>query len=206
MLFDILALISILIMIMLLKRLINIFPSLVACTIRWKESLNLEASVKHSLDRDMLAAAMIIPFCLVVERFRLYDPSFMEGMNDNIHLILTTGVFLVYFFIRTFMSKVMRPHKMNPKTYKAASSASFTFFIILTLVLLSVGAVMNFLNVDPSLIKNAMLWISGGIYLIFLLRKFQIFLSGSTFFTAFLYLCGLEIFPTGILMVSAIIF
>ena len=64
MLFKILALFSTILIIALLKRLVNIFPSLAACMVRWKESLNLEASVKHSLDRDMLAAAMIIPFCL----------------------------------------------------------------------------------------------------------------------------------------------
>ena len=206
MLFDTLALISIIIVIMLLKRLVNIFPSLMACMIRWKESLNLEASVKHSLDRNMLAAAMVIPFCLTVERFRLYDPSVMAGLNENLHLLLTAGIFLLYFMIRTFMSKIMQPRKMNPKIYKAAGSASFTFFIILTLILIGVGAVMSFMNLEPGITKNAMLWISGAIYMLFLLRKFQIFLSGSSFFAAFLYLCALEFFPTGILTVSAIIF
>ena len=60
MLFDILALISVFIVIILLKRLINIFPSLMACTLRWKESINLEASVKHSLDRDLSLCSPII--------------------------------------------------------------------------------------------------------------------------------------------------
>ena len=71
MLFDILALISALTAILLLGRLVNIFPSLMACTIRWKESVNLESSVKHSLDRDMLSIAMVLPFCLVADRFGL---------------------------------------------------------------------------------------------------------------------------------------
>ena len=194
MLFDILALISVFIVIILLKRLINIFPSLMACTLRWKESINLEASVKHSLDRDMLAAAMIIPFCLAVEKFGLYSPEFMENMSQSIHLLVSIGIFLSYCTIRMLVSKLTRAQKINPKTYKTAGRASFTL-----------GGILDFIDADPALIKSAMLCVSAFIYALFLLRKFQIFVSGCSFFTAFLYLCALEIFPTGILMISALI-
>ena len=206
MLFDILALISVFIVIILLKRLINIFPSLMACTLRWKESINLEGSVKHSLDRDMLAAAMIIPFCLAVEKFGLYSPEFMENMSQSIHLLVSIGIFLSYCTIRMLVSKLTRAQKINPKTYKTAGRASFTFFIILTLVLLLMGGILDFIDADPALIKSAMLCVSAFIYTLFLLRKFQIFVSGCSFFTAFLYLCALEFLPTGVLVVSALIF
>ena len=62
MLFKLLVLFSFLIVLLLLRRLVNILPSLLACLMRGKESLNLEASVKLSRDRDALALAMIIPF------------------------------------------------------------------------------------------------------------------------------------------------
>ena len=58
MVFNIIALISVLVIIILMRRMVTIFPSLIACTLRWKESVNLEASVKHSLDRNLLAAAV----------------------------------------------------------------------------------------------------------------------------------------------------
>lgn len=206
MLFDILALISTLIMIMLLKRLVNIFPSLLACTIRWKENINLEASVKHSLDRDMLAAACIIPFCLTAEKFRLYDPSFMQGIGENGLTCATIGIFLAYCGIRIMMSAMVRTHKTANKALKAAERCSFTFFIILTLLLVATGGVLSFLDINTEVIRNAMLWISGITYAMFLLRKTQIFISSCSFFTAFLYLCALEIIPTGTLVVSALIF
>ena len=79
MLFDILALISFLMVLLLLRRLVNVYPSLLACLIRGKESINLEASVKLSRDRDRITYAMIVPFCLVACRYRLYEPSFLEG-------------------------------------------------------------------------------------------------------------------------------
>ena len=206
MLFKILALISVLTVILLLNRLTNIFPSLMACTIRWKESINLEASVKHSLDRDMLAAAMLFPFCLCVEKYGLYTPRFMESFGEDLHLAAFIGIFLIYCILRIVLSKMLRPKRMNPKTYKTAGRASFTFFIILTLILLASGGILNFIDTDPTVVRSAMLCVSIGIYALFLLRKLQIFISGGSFFAAFLYLCALEIFPTGVLAASAIIF
>ena len=205
MLFDILALISTIIMITLLKRLINIFPSLIACMARWKESVNLEASVKNSLDRDMIAVACILPFCLVVGRFRLYDPAFMGSMGENVRTIVTIGIFLAYCGIRIMMSMTVRTHRNSGKSAKTAERCSYTFFIILTLILILTGGVLSFLNVDDGVIRSAMLWISAGIYLLFILRKFEIFVSSCSVFTAFLYLCALEIIPTGTLVISAII-
>ncbi|MEE0236390.1 MAG: DUF4271 domain-containing protein [Bacteroidales bacterium] len=206
MLFDILALISVLIVILLLGRMVNIFPSLMACTLRWKESVNLEASVKHSLDRDLFAVAMILPFCLTVERFGLYAPRFMDSFGAGLHLTAIIGIFLIYILIRTLVSKMIRPHKMQPKTYRTGVRSSFTFFIILTIILLAMGGVMSFLDVEESMIRSAMLCVSALIYALFILRKLQIFASGCSFFTAFLYLCALEILPTGVLVTSAIIF
>ena len=205
MLFNILALISVLICLSLLKRFAAIFPSLMACIIRWKESVNLEASVKLSNDRDRLAFAMLIPFCLVADRFRLYDPGFLTGFDDNLRLALTIGIFLVYFIIRFIAAKFYLPKGRSSKCYKIADKSALTFFTILTLVLLAMGGVMSFIGIDPAVTKNAMLWVSVGIYALSLLRKTQIFASGCSIFTAFLYLCALEIFPTGILVVSALI-
>ena len=205
MLFNILAIISVILMITLLKRLVNIFPSLAACLARWKECVNLEASVKDSLDRNMIAVVLIIPFCLTAGRFRLYDPSFLSGLGENAYTAAVIGVFLLYCGIRVMMSMMVRTKKTG-KTIRTAESASYTFFILLTLALALCGGVLSFLKTDLSTIKDAMLWISACIYAIFLLRKTQIFVSGCSIFTAFLYLCALEIFPTGVLVASALIF
>ena len=205
MLFDILALISVLTVIILLKRLLNIFPSLLACIVRWKESVNLEASVKHSLDRDMIAIAMILPFCLTVYKFGLYTPKFMTQIDEAYRLPATIGVILVYIGLRYIMGHMFRSRKINPKIQKAAGRSAFTFFTILTLLLIGTGSVMSFMKIAPEVIRSAMLWVSAAIYCIFIIRKTQIFASSCSIFTAFLYLCAPEIFPTGALVASALI-
>lgn len=206
MLFDTLVLISLIIIIMLLRRLVNIYPSLLACIIRWKENVNLESSLKLRTDRNMLAAATVIPFCLASYRFGLYSPAFIRGLGETAGLGATIGVFASYILLRNLTAFVAMPRKSGVTAYKTANAAAGTFFIILVLLLLATGGVLSFFNADQSVIKTAMIWISAATYSIFLLRKIQIFASSYNFIAVFLYICALEILPTGVLIVSALIF
>jgi hypothetical protein len=205
MLLNTLALISLIIIIILLKRLVNIYPSLLACMMRWKENVNLEMSVKLSRDRNILAVALVIPFCITAFRFGLYSPSFLEGFNETVGLAITIGVFVAYILLRWILTAICRSKKSRKSAYSTSVAASRTFFIILTLLLMAIGGIMSFIGVDSKTIKDAMIWISGAIYLLFLLRRIQIFASSYNFFTVFLYLCALEIIPTGVLVTSAMI-
>ena len=206
MLFDILALISFFIYLLLLRTFVEVFPSLMACLVRWKESVNLDASVMLSRDRDIMAIAMIMPFCLTAGRFSLYSPSWMAGFGPEGRLGITIGIITAYILLRKGLEHAFRSRKISPKTYKTACKSSHTFFIILTLVLMTIGGVLSFLDIDPMAIKSAMLWVSAITYMLFLLRKVQIFNSSCSFFSGFLYLCALEILPTGALVASALIF
>ena len=206
MLFNLLVLFAFLTVLILLKQLVNILPSLLACLTRGKENINLESSVKLSRDRDILALAMIVPFCLIAVRYRFYVPSFLDGLSENAYLGACFGVFFIYLFLRFIMTKLFLPRKMPKMTYKAACRASFSFFIIYTLVLLAMGAFLGVSDVQETYVRNAMLWVSAFIYALFLLRKTQIFSTSCSVFAGFLYLCALEMIPTGILVVSAIIF
>ena len=206
MLFNLLAIFGFLMVLLLLRRLVNILPSLLACHIRGKESINLEASVKLSRDRDMLALAMIIPFCLTLSVYRLYYPGFLDGFSSDAYLGICFGVFFLYVLLRMMMAWLFRPVKMPKKIYMAANKASYSFFIIYSLLLLAIGATSGVLDIPVADIRNAMLWVSACIYVLFLVRKMQIFSTSCSVFIAFLYLCALEMIPTGILVISAIIF
>ena len=206
MLTKILTVISILTTMLLLKSLVSIFPSLMACIVRSKECFNLDASVKLSRDRNLLACAMILPFCLIVNRFNLHKAGTLLTLPDDIQLLIIIGVILFYILFRETVYRLFRPSRMPKKAYNTAGTTAHTFFVILTLSLLATGGAVAVLGMDAEAATSAMLWLSIGIYTLFLIRKFQIFISSCSVFAAFLYLCALEIIPTGTLVVSAIIF
>ena len=206
MLFNILTLISFFIILLTLNTLTGVFPSLMACLIRWKESINLDASVQLSRDRNLMTMTLIIPFCLTAHRFNLYAPEWIGELGTNTRLVTLVGIFTAYVLVRTGLEYWLRPGKMNPKTYRTACRSAYTFFSILTLLLMATGGIMTFADADPTTIKNAMLCISAAIYMLLLIRKYQILTSSCSFFVGFLYLCALEFLPTGLLVVSGVIF
>ncbi|MBQ7771614.1 MAG: DUF4271 domain-containing protein [Bacteroidales bacterium] len=198
--------ISILAVMLLLRNLVSVFPSLVACVIRTKEIINLEASVKLSRNRDIIAVVMVPVFCLLASKYSLYDISLLEGKSPDARLGLTSAIFILYILFRTAISKILKPQRIPQKTYNTVENASRTFFSVLSLLLLACAGVFSVIGADLMVTRSAMLWISAIIYFIFIIRKTEIFFSCCSVFTAFLYLCALEIIPTGTLVVSAIIF
>lgn len=198
---------SLLSIIFLLKKLVEVCPSLLACIIRWKESVNLESSVRLSRDRNIIALSMAIPFCLTVEDSGLYAPRFLSDFHsEDIRILITIAVFIAYAIIRTIIKEIVKPKKSGIQVYRNANLLSYTFFIILTLLLLVCVGIFSIPGLDFSSGKDAMLWLSAVIYFLFIIRKFQIFISYFSIFRGILYLCALEILPTGALIASAVIF
>ena len=204
--FNALALISIIFTMFLLKTIVDILPSALACMIRWKENINIESSVRLSRDRDFSALAMLIPFCLLAFRFRLYNPSFIANLPDPSRLWAVIGVFVAYLVGRKTCSMLVHPRRLSQKTLAAAEKSANTYFLVLTLILLLVGSICSFFDASLNAIRVTSIWLSALIYGLYLVRKLQIFTSSCSIFTAFLYLCALEILPTGILVVSDVIF
>ena len=206
MLFNILVLISVITVLALLKRIASILPMMSACLIRMKENINIDTSLKLRTERDLASASMLLPFCLAATRFRLYDAGFMTGMTENAVIGITAGVFIVYILLKVALASAVRPKRMPSAIYHAAISTAHTYFFILTLIILITGGLMSVCDADVHTIKITMFWLSGAIYTLFLLRKLQIFSSYCNLFVSFLYLCALEILPTGVLITSAVIF
>lgn len=204
--FNALALISVIVVMIFLKTIVEILPSVLACLIRWKENINIEASVRLSRDRDFSAIAMLLPFCLTVFRFRIYNPDFISNLPDSPRLWAIIGIFSAYLLIRKAATLMVHPRRMPQKTLSATEKSANTYFILLTLILLLVDSTCSFFDATQNAIRLTSLWLSSLIYGLYLIRKLQIFASSCSLFTAFLYLCALEILPTGILVISDVIF
>lgn len=203
---DIAAAISLLIILILFKKIVNIVPSLFACILRWKENINLEDSVRMSRDRSLVSAAMFIPFCLIAENFGLYEPNYMQDLSNDLRMAATACTFIAYFALKTIAAVICRPNGKKANTYVAGYKSSWSFFIIMTLLLLFIAGTTRLTGISYESAKITMLWLSVAIYSILLLREFQIFASSCSYVTAFLYLCALEIVPSGLLVGSVYVF
>lgn len=203
---SILAVISVILVMLTLNQIVGVFPSVMGCVFRLKENFNIEDSVKLSRNRSEAAFALALPFILLATHYGLYAPEWMSGMDLSLRIWFTMAVIAVFILLRFVLYLSLLPKKRSAKSYKLAYKMNLTYFVVLCSVLLVVVGFMSLLKIDTGIIKLTLLSVTGLIYLLLLVRKIQIFSSFYPTLNAFLYLCTLEFFPTGLLVVSAVIF
>lgn len=186
-----------------IRRLVNLIPSLAGCMVRWKESTNLEDSAQLSRTRDRVWVVLIIPFCLIAAGYRLYSPDFIGGLPDGLYFLAVSAAAGVYLGLRRLTEWSLQGRKAPAKTYATASGAFRTFFIIISVTVLLTAGVMKMAGVPAHVTHDILLYETALLYMLFLLRKTQIFANSCSLISAILYLCALEFFPTGILIASA---
>ena len=202
---KIISLISLLLVVAMLRKMVSVLPSVLSCAARWRECINMESSVKMRTKRDLTAGLLLVPFCLVISRYELISYSFIQNPTHEVLFGITLATFFTYFLFRILTTHLFISRK-NRKNAYAAIRSERTFFIIMALCTLAISWIMELCGCNPDVIGNTIIWISAATYSLFLIRKYQIFNSYCSVFSGFLYLCALEIIPTGTLLVTVIIF
>ena len=144
---------SLLLVIAMLRKIVNILPHVFKCALRSKESTNLDSDVKSSQERDITAAVFIIPFCLTISRYDILNFRFAEGMSEVLCLGIVIAVFIAYLLFRIFTSKLFHPrrHRLSPRVKDRSER---TFFIMLSICTLTCSWIMSLMNAEPEIIRN----------------------------------------------------
>ena len=200
---GLLTVICIFTMLLSLKKLVNIIPSLLGCAVRWKEAFNLEYNMKLSRDRDIVFFILLLPFCLVVTKFGIYSPDFMAPLDAFMRLAVFAGIFTVYLLLRRTLGFIFRSADIDRKAYSAAQKLFLTFFNLTVLCSLAIAGTLSYTNLETDTIRAILCYVFLFFYIVFIIRKSQIFSHYCSVFSTILYLCTLEILPTGLLIVPA---
>ena len=94
------------------------------------------------------------------------------------------------------------------KSYFAAGVTAFCVIaaaILLFFLLFASGAALTALTGDQALVRKILLWLTGISYGLFVIRKGQILRSACNPFVTILYLCGLELLPSAILVIPGML-
>ena len=204
MLFNILVIVSVLLGIVLLKRFLQLLPIMADCVLRARGSAALENSVRTSTDRDILALALLLPAVLLMYRYRLYDPVFLQALSPNLYLLSLVGVLLAYLLLRFLMYLLLKPRR-RIDFYRLAHKADNTYFVLLMLLLLVTVGILSLTPCNELTIRRFIYIETIVVYAVFLLRKAQFLSVSCNPLRTFLYLCGLEFLPTSLLVLSAVL-
>ena len=186
-----------------LAQLVELLPYLVGGLFRAKPIASLEDSVRHARDRNILALVSLPAFVLIVSRFGLYAPRFLAPFSPGAQTLLILAVAAGYALLRGILVALLRGPGAG---YGLAARSFYNFFILTVLGLVLSVCILTIFHTNPLVIKR-ICWIEMGLtYPVFLIRRTQILGNSCNQFTAFLYLCALEILPTGLLVASAFVF
>ena len=214
---SILVAVSVLLFLLALRSFLNVLPYLSDNILRARGSAALENSVRVSRDRNLVAAVLLIPAILLlvaavllipaillIYRYRLFDIARFDTLAPDMRLAAVAGVFLVYLFLRFLLYRWFRPRRRYDD-YQMAYRAGYTFFILLMMLALLTVGICYVLHLSDLTIKTLLLAEAGVMYLLYLFRRGQILSMSCNSLTTFLYLCGLELLPTALLVVPAVI-
>ena len=201
---SILVAVSVLLVLLALRSFLNVLPYLADNVFRARGSAALENSVRVSRDRNLVAAVFLIPAILLIYRYRLFDIAYFDTLTPDLRLAAVAGVFIVYLLLRFILYRWMRPRRRYDD-YQMAYRAGYTFFILLMMLALTTVGVCYVLRLPDQTIKTFLLVEAGVVYLLYLFRRGQILSTSCNSLTTFSYLCGLELLPTALLVVPAVI-
>lgn len=187
-----------------LRNFLHVAPFLWDSVFRARGSVALENNVRVARERNQLTLILMIPAILFIYRYRLYDVSFVQRLTDDWRLVAVAGVFLGYLLLRTVMYLFLKPRR-RADNFRVAHRAGYTFFILLMLLAIAGVTILYFFRANDFIIKSFLYILSGIAYLMFLIRKTQILSISCNPLLTFLYLCGLEILPTGALIATAVL-
>ena len=182
----------------------RIVPHIFKCFGRWRWNFTIEASLQLARTRDGIALLCVVPFCLIVSRFRLFEPAFFDRVPRDWRTLAIVGVFLAWFLIRSLLYLAAEARASHLSTFQTARKAERNYFVILTVFLLAVAGILYAFRSAEETVRIVLYVTMGLVYLLFLVRKFQILGSSFSPLSTFLYLCALEFLPLGMLVAAGL--
>ena len=109
-----------------------------------------------------------------------------------------------HFLFRLALYALCKPRR-KVEFYRLSRRQAYTFFILLTILSLALAGFLALFGCNDLLIRKVIIIETAVVYTLFVIRRAQILALSCNHFRTFLYLCALEVLPTSVLVVSAIL-
>ena len=200
--FTLLVGLSVVLLILLARPFLELLPFLADSIFRARGSTALENSVRQSRDRSLIALALLLPLLLLSYRYRLYDPQWVRDLSPSLRLGAIAAALGGWLLLRQLLYFWLRPRRRND-FYRLAHRSGYTFFILLMVLMILTAGILAIFGSNDFTVRSFLYIEMAVLYLLFLIRRSQILSLSCSHLLSFLYLCALDLIPTGLLIVSA---
>lgn len=197
---------SVILLIFALKDIFKLMPSLFYMLRQKHGSQALEYNISISKIRNLTAFICIIPFCLIADKYGLYDADFLKLVPLEWRSCVHIGIFCNFLILRRILNGSIRPRRMHSEDMACFIHSPYNYFILLVFSLIISTLLLSFFKIETAAIRS-LIWVETGLFYLFsLIRSRQILRSYCGGLATILYLCALEILPVMVLAVSAVVF
>lgn len=196
---------AVVVAVMLMGSLLQAVPRAVKSFFSTKQIMTVGMSMNLSHIRNVAAVAMLLPFCIGVDYFRIFRPAFMERVPAGFNVAVIFVCLVAFLMLRAMMRYIINPDNVNPDIFRIVFRFAYDFFIVQSLIFLLLIAVSSLFPDTVLIVRKVAMASLCIVYLVFLTRKLQILTNSCNLFAAFLYLCALEIVPAGAIAAVAIL-
>lgn len=198
------AAVAILLVLMVLGDIVDLAPALLGCIGRGKENINLFNNVKMRRSRNRILMACF-PAAYLILAYYPFHPL-LAGRDMGMQFLLSAAIIGAYLLMRLMCLPLFFTKVVKYKDFKCGMQVFYTFCVAAILVMFGEFGICRIFGMEDAGVAALLKWTLTGFYCLFLVREYQVFSAHRGYLTAFLYLCGLEILPTGLLVASYFVF
>lgn len=194
----------IVLMLISMRRFISVLPTIWRPFFRWREIVSIEGNMRLSRERNSVALASIFICGICVSRLGLFHNKLLSALSPGFQTLAIIGILCAYLLVRWIAGVLTPTGKIRFETAKISGHGGTNFFILETFFLVIGITILAISGSCLPHIKTAAYIFTGLLFIVNLIRRYQIITQDCGFFTAILYLCSVEILPAALLVISLV--
>lgn len=194
----------IILLIIFLRRLITVMPHILTGLLRYKKLVSLEDNMRLSRERDSVATICIPTIMISVSRLDIIHADFLMELTPGMKTLAIMVMIAGFILLRSLLILCFPERKFRNDSCRISNKAGYDFLIVTTVCYLLLVLLGSFSQGCFDFAHKASYYVTGFLWGLYLIRKTQIMDTIDGQFTAFLYLCTVEIIPAGLLVASIV--
>ena len=187
-----------------MRRFISVLPYIWNTLFRWREIVSIEGNMRLSRERNSVALASIFICGLCISRLGLFHNKLLSTLSPGFQTLTILGILCAYLLVRWIAGVVTPMGKIRFDTARISGRGGANFFILETFFLTLCITIFAISSSCLYYIKIATYTFTGLLFIVNLIRRYQIITQDCGFFTAISYLCSVEILPAALLVISLV--
>lgn len=196
---------SVIIFLISFREFVALVPVLMDSLSRWRTCLSIDSNLQTRSARNLFGFIFIIPFTVIADRFSFIPAARLAAVPAEWHIVAVLAIIVAWLLLRSIIYFICSLRIRKRELFQTAHKSFFNYWILAGSLNIVTGGICLLAGVDAGIARMVLLGELALLYLIAIIRKSQILASFCSLSHTFLYLCALEILPTGTLIALSLL-